>query len=213
MIHKVFLSTAAAIILMALNAAVAHADTVTLTSINGTGVDATVSNYSLVGNRFTFTITNTATEAGARGTITNIGFDLSGNRGSFALMSSSNSNYRVVLDVNPSSGAQNFASNFDFALLNGNSSTFGGGRVSNGIAPGASATFSVTGDFTGLTADQIAQAVFARFQAVNGDDSDVARSNGPPNAPVPEPMTMILLGTGLAGTAATVRRRRNAAKK
>ena len=108
MMHKFFLSTATAIMLMALSV-VAHADTVTLTSIGGTGVDATVSNYSLVGNRFTFTITNTATETGARGTITNIGFDLAGNRGSFALASSSNTNYRVMLDVNPSSGAQNFA--------------------------------------------------------------------------------------------------------
>lgn len=211
MIRKLFLSTAAAFILMTLSVA-AHADTVVLTSIGGTGVDATVSNYSLVGNRFTFTITNTATEIGARGTLTNIGFDLAGNRGSFALMSSSNSNYRVVLDVNPTAGAQNFASNFDFGLLNGNSDTFGGGRVSNGIAPGASATFSVQGDFTGLTADQIAQSIFARFQAVNGDGSDVARSTGPPNAPVPEPMTMLLLGTGLAGTAASVRRWRKAAK-
>ena len=36
-----------------------------------------------------------------------------------------------------------------------------------------------------------------------------ATVNGPPTPPVPEPTTMLLLGTGLAGIAATLRKRRN----
>lgn len=207
MFRKALLTTAAAIAIFALSS-VAKADTLTITGINGTGVTATISNYSLAGNQFTFTITNTSVPPGSTGTITNIGFALPGERANnFALVSSSNSNYKIVYDQNATSGAQNLVSSFDLVLCNktNGNCNFGGGTVANGIAQGTSATFTISGDFSGLTADQIARSIFARFQAVNGDLSDVA---GNPNA-IPEPMTMILFGTGLAGVAARARRRRN----
>ena len=208
MFRKALLTTAAAIAMFALSS-VARADTVTLTGINGTGVTATITNYSLVGNTFTFTINNTSTGS-TTGTITNIGFALPGSRpNNYTLTSSTNSNYSLVFDLNATSGSQNLVSSFDLVLTdkqNGNV-TFGGGSVNLGIAPGTSATFTITGDFSGLTADQIAHDIFARFQNVNPGGSDVA-TPGNPN-PVPEPMTMILFGTGLAGVAARARRRRN----
>ncbi len=210
MIRRLLLTTASVVMLMALSS-VARADTITLTGINGTGVTATITNFTLVGNQFTFTINNTSVAPGSTGTITNIGFDLAGNRpNTFSILSSTNSNYAVRHDLNATAGAQNFVSTFDVVLWNGNgNATFGGGSVNRGIAGGTSATFTVTGDFSGLTADQIARAIYARFQAVNGGDSDVGRGN--PNAPIPEPMTMLLLGTGLAGVAAKVRRQRRKA--
>ncbi|HEX8687983.1 MAG TPA: PEP-CTERM sorting domain-containing protein, partial [Pyrinomonadaceae bacterium] len=156
---------------------------------------------------FTFTITNTSVPPGSTGTITNIGFALPGERlNNFQLVSSTNSNYKIVYDLNATAGSQTMVSNFDLVLFdkkNGNP-TFGGGSVQNGIAQGTSATFVITGDFSGLTAEQIARSIFARFQAVNGDLSDVATNPGA----VPEPMTMLLFGTGLAGIAARARRRR-----
>ncbi|MBA3239987.1 MAG: PEP-CTERM sorting domain-containing protein [Acidobacteria bacterium] len=198
--------------MMALNS-VARADSFTITGVNGTGVTASISNYSLVGNQFTFTITNTSVAPGSTGTITNLGFALPGNRANnFTLVSSTNSNYTIAHDLNATSGSQNFVSSFDLVLIdkpNGNP-TFGGGSVKNGIAGGTSATFTIAGDFSGLTADQVAHAIFARFQAVNGDGSDVA-GNG--TSPVPEPMSMLLFGTGLAGVAARARRRRQGAKE
>jgi hypothetical protein len=208
MFRKALLTTAAAIAMLALSS-VARADTITLTGINGTGVTATISNYSLVGNQFTFTITNTSVAPGSTGTITNIGFALPGDHtNNFTLVSSTNDNYKIFYDLNATSGSQTLVSSFDLVLINkaNGNPTFGGGAVKSGIAGGTSATFVISGDFSGLTADQVARAIFARFQAVNGDGSDVATNPGA----VPEPMTMLLFGTGLAGIAARARRRKAA---
>ncbi|HVF41598.1 MAG TPA: PEP-CTERM sorting domain-containing protein [Pyrinomonadaceae bacterium] len=206
------LTTAAAIAMLALSS-VARADSFTITGVNGTGVTAQISNYSLSGNTFTFTIKNTSVAPGSTGTITNIGFALPGSRpNNYQLVSSSNNNYALVFDQNATSGAQNFVSSFDLVLcnkVNGNC-TFGGGSVNNGITGGTSATFSISGDFSGLTAEQVARSIFARFQAVNGGGSDVAGNPGP--GQVPEPMTMLLFGTGLAGLAARARKRRSQSK-
>jgi hypothetical protein len=210
MIRKLSLTFAAAFVVFALQTA-AQANTITFSG--GFGVTATVSNYSLnaAGDKFTFTITNTSPS----GSITAIGFNLPGDRPNFMLVSGTNSNFSLANDVSATAGAQNITNNFDFALITNNN--FNGGTVSEGIWVGVqasagqnTATFTVMGNFAGLTADQIAQSIILRFQGIGPrDESTIATPN--PNNPIPEPMTMVLFGTGLAGAAAAARRRRKGA--
>lgn len=200
MFRKMLLSAAAVVMMLAIHSAAQAAPVVVTSQF---GVTATVTNFSLVGNTFTFTINNTS----SAGTITALGFNLDGNFANFSLQNSTNGNFTLSNDLKAQAGAQNFASEFDFALLTG--SNFGGGTVAEGIGPGESATFTVTGNFQGLTANQIAALIFARFQGIGPrDESDVITVT--PGAEVPEPATMFLLGTGLAGVAAKVRSRRKA---
>jgi len=78
-----------------------------------------------------------------------------------------------------------------------------------GLLPGESASFTVTGaGFAGLTAEQICNAIFVRFQnvplAAGSEGSDVGT---PGTSEIPEPSTMLLLGTALIGLGGVVRRR------
>lgn len=155
------------------SSSVARADSVVLGGRAGTGVTAQVTNYSLVGNVFTFTIRNTSTAPNATGTITNIGFNLPGTPDFYGFRQTAGSGtYYFTEDIRANTTGIN--TTLDCALLTSQGNNFNGGKVANGIGAGEFATFQVSGNFSGLTADQIASSMLARFQAVNGSNSDLA---------------------------------------
>jgi hypothetical protein len=197
--------------------ATAHADTISIVGVD-TGQFSTatvVCEFNSQTNTFTFTITNTSaiTQPGSTSTITGIGFDLpplgnasaSGLNGFTGMQAPSLSSNFVFSDADLGSVPHGFNSAvLDFGFITGNSGNFSGGSVNDGLLPGESASFTVSGAaFAGFTEEQICNAIFVRFQNVNtGAGSDV----GVPSE-IPEPSTMLLLGTALIGLGGAVRRR------
>jgi PEP-CTERM motif len=200
-------------------AAKAQADPITIVGVqSGQFSTATVDCvFNSATNTLTFTITNTSniTQPGSTSTITGIGFDLppignasntglNGFTGSQAPSATSGFDFSDANLGNVPAGFNSVV--LDFGFTTGPSGNFAGGSVALGLLPGESASFTVTGAaFAGFTEAQICNAIFVRFQNVpeaSGTGSDV----GVPNA-IPEPSTMLLLGTALIGLGGVVRRR------
>ena len=176
---------------------------------------------TIVGDTLSFSLDNTSTFDTR---VTGVGFDLID--GDFTDNNSSGLDGFTGADVGAfifSDGALGNVPQFndavlDFGFLTGNS--FAGGSPNDGLSPGAAAlNFSVTGDFGGLTDEQLASRIFVRFQRVgeNGEGSDVGQ--GTPDEPdeegggeeeggnVPEPATLLLFGTAAAACAYRLRYR------
>jgi len=221
-LFRQLLILASILVLAACLVRTARADTITIVGANsGQASTATVvCEFNAQTNTLTFTITNTSaiTSPGSTSTITGIGYDLpprgnasaSGLNGFTGMQAPSLSSTFNFSDADlgnvPVSQFQNAV--LDFGFTTGPSGSFAGGSPNDGLAPGESASFTVTGAaFTGFTESQICNAILVRFQNTPNVGSDVG---APSN--VPEPSSMLLLGTALVGLGGIVRRQRNRRK-
>ena len=216
-VSKLILLVTALLVISAASSSV-RADTINISGVNsGQLATATVvCEFNSQTNTFTFTITNTSaiTSPGSTSTITGIGFDLppignasasglNGFTGSQAPSLSSNFDFSDADLGNVPAGLNNVV--LDFGFTTGPSGNFAGGSVNDGLLPGESASFTVSGAaFTGFTETQICNAIFVRFQNVPAPfGSDVAT----PGGQIPEPSTILLLGTALVGLGGYARRK------
>lgn len=219
MSHWRFVFSLAVLLVIAGASTSVRADTITVAGV-GSGQFSTatvVCEFNSQTNTFTFTITNTSaiTHPGSTSTITGIGFDLppignassSGLNGFTGMQAPSLSSNFSFSDADLGNVPAGFNSVvLDFGFTTGPSGDFAGGSVNDGLLPGESASFTVSGAaFTGFTEAQICNAIFVRFQNVppqgGSGGSDVAITS------VPEPSSILLLGGALMGLGAFARRK------